>query len=212
MSKSKGNLVAPEQYLDTVGADALRLFHLFVGPPQDDVDWDDAGIEGCARFLRRLWRLADPASTAVPEAEDPAPTVDRAAHRLIARVTDEFDRWSYNTAVAAFMEFANLLYKQGQHRVRRRHAAPAAGPVAPHITAELWERRHPGEHVHAQHVAGRRRRAGQLDSVDDGRAGQRQDARRLEVDADLTEAEAEPAGARRPRRCRKRWRARPPRR
>ena len=58
MSKSKGNLVAPEDILDTEGADALRLAHLFVGPPQDDVDWEGVGIEGCARFLHRLWRLA----------------------------------------------------------------------------------------------------------------------------------------------------------
>ncbi|MER3452998.1 MAG: leucine--tRNA ligase, partial [Acidimicrobiia bacterium] len=58
MSKSKGNLVTPETYIESVGADALRLYHLFVGPPQDDVDWDDAGIEGCSRFLHRLWRLA----------------------------------------------------------------------------------------------------------------------------------------------------------
>src|SRR5437660_6329055 len=61
MSKSKGNLVAPESYLDTVGADALRLFHLFVGPPFDDMDWSDQTeevIDGCGRFLDRLWRTA----------------------------------------------------------------------------------------------------------------------------------------------------------
>ena len=61
MSKSKGNLVAPVEYFDSVGADALRLFHLFVGPPDDDVDWSeqtDEMIEGCHRFLARVWRLA----------------------------------------------------------------------------------------------------------------------------------------------------------
>ncbi len=58
MSKSKGNLVAPEEILDAEGADALRLAHLFVGPPQDDVDWEGVGIEGCSTFLGRLWRLA----------------------------------------------------------------------------------------------------------------------------------------------------------
>src|SRR6185436_14407463 len=107
MSKSKGNLVAPEKYFSTVGADALRLFHLFVGPPADDVDWSDQTdemIEGCHRFLARLWRLADPESPAVTAAADPT-NVDRAAHRLIARIDDDFERWSYNTAVAACMEF-----------------------------------------------------------------------------------------------------------
>ena len=65
MSKSKGNLVAPEEILDREGADALRLAHLFVGPPADDVDWEGVGIEGSSRFLGRLWRLADPDSEAV---------------------------------------------------------------------------------------------------------------------------------------------------
>jgi leucyl-tRNA synthetase len=150
MSKSKGNLVAPEEYLDTVGADALRLFHLFVGPPSDDVDWDDAGIEGCSRFLQRLWRLADPTSDAVPDADGAAVTeVDRAAHRLIVRVTDEYERWSYNTAVASFMEFTNLLYKQGKTAFAVDTMLLLLAPMAPHITAELWSRRHDGEHVHA---------------------------------------------------------------
>ncbi len=151
MSKSKGNLVAPGQYLDTVGADSLRLFHLFVGPPQDDVDWDDSGIEGCSRFLNRLWRLAEPTSDAVANAGDESVAqVDRAAHRLIARVSDEYDRWSYNTAVAAFMEFTNLLYKQGKTDAAVDTLLLLLAPMAPHITAELWERRHPGQHVHAQ--------------------------------------------------------------
>jgi leucyl-tRNA synthetase len=149
MSKSRGNLVTPEQYIDTVGADSLRLFHLFVGPPSDDVDWDDAGIEGCSRFLNRLWRLADPGSEVVPEATgDGAHEIDRAAHRLIVRVTEEFERWSYNTAVAAFMEFTNLLYKRGQTPLAVDTLLRLMAPMVPHITAELWERRHPGSHVH----------------------------------------------------------------
>jgi leucyl-tRNA synthetase len=151
MSKSKGNLVAPEEYIDSVGADALRMFHLFVGPPQDDVDWDDAGIEGCSRFLHRLWRAAEPDSEAVPAATgDAVAEVDRAAHRLIQRVTDEFERWSYNTAVAAFMEFTNLLYKRGSTPFAIDTLLLLLAPMTPHITAELWERRHPGEHLHAQ--------------------------------------------------------------
>jgi leucyl-tRNA synthetase len=149
MSKSKGNLVAPEDYLDTVGADALRLFHLFVGPPQDDMDWDDAGIEGCSRFLHRLWRLAEPSSGVVGPAEGHnTEAVDRAAHRLIVRVTDGFDRWSYNTAVASFMEFTNLLYKQGTTDFAIDTLLLLLAPMAPHISAELWARRHEGEHIH----------------------------------------------------------------
>jgi leucyl-tRNA synthetase len=151
MSKSRGNLVRPQEYFDDQGADALRLFHLFVSPPQDDVEWSDAGIEGTSRFLNRLWRAADPASTAVPDATgDLADAVDRAAHRLIGRVSDEYRRWSYNTAVASFMEFVNLLYKQGRTPFAIDSLLLLLAPMAPHITAELWERRHPGEHVHDQ--------------------------------------------------------------
>jgi leucyl-tRNA synthetase len=149
MSKSTGNLVAPEDSFDTVGADALRLAHLFTGPPADDVDWEGVSVEGCARFLQRLWRLADPANDTVPEASgEAAIDVDRAAHRLIQRVTDDFEKWSYNTAVAHFMEFTNLLYKQGKTAFAVDTMLELLAPAAPHITAELWERRHPGEHIH----------------------------------------------------------------
>jgi leucyl-tRNA synthetase len=149
MSKSKGNLVSPDAYCDTTGADALRLFILFMAPPADDIDWDDKGMEGTSRFLHRVWRLAEPSSQAVPPAVGAAiDEVDRAAHRLIVRVSDEFERWSYNTAVAAFMEFTNLLYKQGSTDFAIDTLLQLLAPMAPHITAELWARRHDGEHVH----------------------------------------------------------------
>ncbi len=165
MSKSKGNLVAPERYFDTVGADALRLFHLFVGPPADDVDWTaetDNVIDGCGRFLSRVWRLAMGQVEAVPSqsgevAEVVAPTgsLERATHQLIARVSDDYARWSYNTAVAACMEFTNLVYKHVQVGTERGSVKVAVdsllllmAPMVPHVTAELWECRHPGEHIH----------------------------------------------------------------
>ncbi|MEY2571106.1 MAG: leucyl-tRNA synthetase, partial [Acidimicrobiaceae bacterium] len=151
MSKSKGNLQAPEDYFDTVGADALRLHVLFMAPPADDVDWTESGIDGTYRFLQRLWRLADPSSSAVPAAEGAAAVeVDRAAHRTIVKVTGEYDRWSYNTAVASYMEFTNFLYKHGSTPFAIDSLLLLLAPMAPHITAELWELRHPGEHVHLQ--------------------------------------------------------------
>jgi leucyl-tRNA synthetase len=160
MSKSKGNLVAPEDYFDTVGADALRLFHLFVGPPGDDVDWDDKGIEGCSRFLQRLWRLGTgtaPGEVVERDATAADDAVTDGSHRLVARVTDEFERWSYNTAVAGCMEQVNDLYRylQSDEGARKETLDEAVdtllllvAPMAPHITAELWERRR-GDHVHA---------------------------------------------------------------
>ncbi len=163
MSKSKGNLVAPEAILDSQGADALRLAHLQVKPPQEDVDWEDFGIDGCAKFLQRVWRLAVPGSDLTDGARTGETTeadaeIDRAAHRLVARITDEYDRWSYNTAIAGFMEFTNTLYRyvqtdEGPHVDTVAAAVDALlqimAPAAPHLCAELWELRN-GGHVHVE--------------------------------------------------------------
>ena len=167
MSKSKGNLIAPEKYFDSLGADSLRIFHLFVGPPADDFDWTDQTddvIEGCRHFLDRVWRLA------IGEAEGSAGTdreagpadgeVTKATHRLIERVTRDFERRSYNTAVAALREHTNLLYRYAQSENGAQRATLGQSvdalllllaPMAPHISAELWARRH-GEdtRVHSQ--------------------------------------------------------------
>jgi leucyl-tRNA synthetase len=166
MSKSKGNLISPERYFDTVGADSLRLFHLFVGPPGDDFDWGpqtDQMIEGCHRFLGRLWRLAVGA-VAVPlveREESPADLeMEKETHRLIDRVNSDYERWSYNTAVAGCMEFLNSVYRYVQSdaggRVETVDFAVDSvllllAPMAPHMTAELWEQRHPDRaRLHSQ--------------------------------------------------------------
>jgi leucyl-tRNA synthetase len=170
MSKSKGNLIAPEHYYETVGADGLRLFHLFVGPPFDDMDWTpqtEQVIEGCGRYLDRLWRTFAPGqSEVVPTFRSGSETeedreVRQATHRTIAAVTEDLERWSYNTAVAHCMEQLNLLQKyarseDGPHQIVWDEAADALlsllAPLTPHLTAEIWDRRHPGEpSVHLQH-------------------------------------------------------------
>ena len=160
MSKSKGNLVAPDEVLAQAGADVLRLAHLFVGPPADDVDWETVSVDGCARFVARLWRLASGQAEHV-EIVDRDETADdlevrRSTHRLILRVDQDFARWSYNTAVAALMEFTNQLYRYAQAGARRATMDEAVdslllllAPMAPHVSAELWERRR-GGHVHAE--------------------------------------------------------------
>ena len=131
MSKSKGNLVAPEDYFERYGADALRLFHLFVGPPQDDMDWDDAGIEGSLPLPAAAcgaWVSGEAPGTVVDREPTPADVeMARARHRLIQRVTDEYERWSYNTAVSAFMEFTNELYALQPDRGRRPPGDPGRG-------------------------------------------------------------------------------------
>ncbi len=164
MSKSKGNVVAPEAIIDAQGADTLRLAHLQVKPPAEDVDWEDMGLEGCSRFLNRVWRLARTDTDLLPKVRTGALTstdteIDAETHRFIARITEAFDRWSYNTAVAGFMEFTNLLYKyvqsdDGPHAEVIGFAVDSLlqvmAPAVPHITAELWANRHEGGHVHAE--------------------------------------------------------------
>ncbi len=174
MSKSKGNLIAPEHYFETVGADALRLFHLFVGPPFDDMDWSDQTeqvIEGCGRYLDRLWRTATTdAPLRTGELSEADRTMRRAVHRTIDDVTRDLERWSYNTAVAHLMELLNALQRYGRDGGADRDGngtGPGAhaevwnealdallrllAPLTPHVAAELWEHRHPGEpSVHLQ--------------------------------------------------------------
>jgi leucyl-tRNA synthetase len=163
MSKSKGNLVAPTEYYASVGADGLRLFHLFVGPPADDFDWTeqtDQVIEGCGRFLDRLWRLATKDHGARPggASTQDDDEIRRATHRVIKKVTEDLDRWSYNTAVAQLMELVNALtrYVQvegGPAQDVLDEAVDALllllAPLAPHLPAELFELRH-ASHVHEQ--------------------------------------------------------------
>ena len=161
MSKSKGNLIAPERYYESVGADGLRLFHLFVGPPFDDMDWSEQTeqvIEGCGRFLDRLWRTFAPGEdapvTRTGEETNADRAVRQATHRTIQAVTADLERWSYNTAVAHCMEHLNTLQRYarepGGPEVEVWNEAADAmlellAPLCPHVTAELWELRHPGE-------------------------------------------------------------------
>lgn len=210
MSKSKGNLISPEKYFDTVGADSLRLFHLFVGPPGDDFDWGsqtDQMIEGCHRFLGRLWRLATGSVERVsiveraPQAADQ--DLEKETHRLIDKVSSDYDRWSYNTAVAACMEFVNHVYRYIQSpeggRLQTVDFAVDSlllllAPMSPHITAELWEQRHPGSGtLHSQPWPAADPAMVQVETVTmviqlNGKVRDR-----LEVDASITEADAEKA-------------------
>ena len=166
MSKSKGNLVAPEEIIDTLGADALRLAHLAVKPPEDDVDWEDFGLEGCSRFLHRVWRLAVPGSDLAEGGRSGAKTaaddaITRATHQLIDGITTSFERWAYNVAVARYMAFVNDLYRyvQSDESAHTEVLATAVdtllqvlAPACPHMTAELWALRHPNADGTVAHV------------------------------------------------------------
>ncbi|MGZ4463240.1 MAG: class I tRNA ligase family protein, partial [Gaiellaceae bacterium] len=142
MSKSKGNVVAPDEMIDRFGADAVRLYILFMGPADQDVEWQDTGIEGMSRFLQRLWRTVLEVSER-ERAVGSTPLV-RKAHRTIAKVSDDIERrFAFNTPIAAVMELVNEI---GHHpddegaRFAAEIAVSLIQPYAPHVTEELWQR------------------------------------------------------------------------
>jgi leucyl-tRNA synthetase len=145
MSKSKGNVIGPDDLIDAYGADAVRLYILFIGPADEDMEWTDEGIEGMVRFVRRLYRLVSEAGERAPRGAPPPNELARKAHETIAKVTDDIGRrQSFNTAIAAVMELVNELSKAGSDDPAARFAAETIvgllQPYAPHVTEELWER------------------------------------------------------------------------
>jgi len=164
MSKSKGNVVSPDDYFAKVGADSLRLLHLFIGPPVDDVDWNEQTeeiLEGCSRYLGRVWRLAtdapqQPGQASGEDAAGDAHELRRAVHHTIARVTAEIERYAFNTAVAACMELTNTISRHARAGTDRAVIEDSVdtllellAPFAPHLAAEAYEHRH-GDDVHTR--------------------------------------------------------------
>ncbi|MFN2486773.1 MAG: leucine--tRNA ligase [Acidimicrobiia bacterium] len=150
MSKSKGNVVAPDDYYSRYGADAIRLFELFIGPPTDDAIWNDNGVEGTYRFLDRVWRIGHGESGII--VDGPPSEADRelraVAHRTVKKVTEDIDRFRFNTAVAALMGLTNsILDRLRSYGGLSRSVYDETyglllkmlGPMAPHVTHELWE-------------------------------------------------------------------------
>jgi leucyl-tRNA synthetase len=179
MSKSKGNTVDPDDIVNKYGADTARLFTLFASPVERDLEWSDEGVEGCWRFLQRVWRLVyqcvegsvcgqsaegpvAPAAGNKSATGDCARRMRRAAHAALKKVTEDIGaRNSLNTAIAAIMEYVNTLYSL-KDAVTGQEGADAAmaeaidflllmlAPFAPHIAEELWHAVGHGESVHSQ--------------------------------------------------------------
>ena len=143
MSKSRGNVIVPDEYVERYGADACRLYLLFIGPVEQDAEWQDAGFEGIVRFLNRLWRVTLAAAPA-PAADVPDTPLARKTHATIARVTDDIGRrFALNTPIAAVMELVNEISRTPADPAARFAAETAVSliqPYASHIAEELWER------------------------------------------------------------------------
>ncbi len=167
MSKSKGNVVTPDEIVAQYGADTGRLFILFASPPEKDLDWSDQGVEGCHRFLRRVWRLIDECRDQLSTDSSPAAVGDRekdlerSVHAAIKKVTTDIqERFNFNTAISAIMELVNAVYAYRQSEsVDRNHAVLRdalekmvliLAPFAPHLAEEAWEALGYSESVHRQ--------------------------------------------------------------
>jgi leucyl-tRNA synthetase len=141
MSKSKGNVVSPDELVDRYGADALRLYILFMGPADQDKEWQDTGVDGMWRFLARLWRVVHEEVARGPGAGGATPLA-RKAHETIHRVTDDIERrFVFNTPVAAVMELVNEISRNPADPASRfavETAVSVIQPYAPHIAEELW--------------------------------------------------------------------------
>jgi leucyl-tRNA synthetase len=144
MSKSKGNVVDPREYIERYGADTTRLWPPFLGPVDQDAEWHEDGIEGVARFLQKLWRVALTAAEQPPAQDVTATPLARKAHQTIAKVTDDIGRrFVLNTPIAAVMELVNEISRSPDDPSARFAAETAVSliqPYAPHIAEELWER------------------------------------------------------------------------
>jgi leucyl-tRNA synthetase len=151
MSKNLGNVVAPDDMIAEYGADATRLYTLFAAPPDRDLDWQDAGVEGVSRFLGRVYRFvmrnANAKATKKGEITPKLRAVQRKLHQTIKRITDDFDgRWHFNTSIAAIMELVNELYTAESELATsdlivevQRTLVLLLAPFAPYLAHELWE-------------------------------------------------------------------------
>jgi leucyl-tRNA synthetase len=155
MSKSRGNVISPATYVERYGADTARCYILFIGPPDQDADWADTGVEGVHRFLGRLWRLSAEVADTTPDHPVPdelsASDLEllRKSHWAIEKVTSDMaGRFAFNTAIAAIMELTNTISKQreegdpspGAQRFALETAASLLFPFAPHVAADAFQR------------------------------------------------------------------------
>src|SRR5881409_4089326 len=177
MSKSRGNVVIPDAYIQKWGADTFRMYLMFLGPFHEGGDFRDEGITGIRRFLDKVWQLAHEARGPAPSSALP-PAVARKLHQTIRKVTTDTEGLDYNTAIAAMMEYVNLVREQGAgSRQALEPLLVMLAPYAPHLAEELWAVLGHDRTIFCSELARLRRGAGGSGPGRDRGAGQRQGAR-----------------------------------
>ncbi len=161
MSKSRGNVVAPDDFVKRVGADAMRCYLMFLGPWDQGGEWNDSGLNGMFRWTNRVWELAHRDPAALKGAtidEGSARDLTRLVHQTIRKVSDDLEKFKYNTAIAALMEYTNSMARTWDRADVSSETWEQAtetllllmAPLAPHITEELWERAGHSDSIHNQ--------------------------------------------------------------
>jgi len=149
MSKSKGNVVSPDELIARFGADTVRLYTLFMGPPDKDAEWSDQGVEGAYRFLGRVWRFVTQVKSWKVEGRVTAKELMQSLHSTIKKVSADLEGdFRFNTAVSAIMELVNAVYQFAGHTDADRallervaeNVVLLLAPFVPHLTEELWQR------------------------------------------------------------------------
>ena len=147
MSKSRGNVINPDETIDEIGADAFRVYEMFMGAFDQPIPWSTEGARGCRRFLDRVWRLQE----ILTDSEDVRKEMEVSVNAMIKKVSEDYERMKFNTAIATMMSFVNEAYQAGSvTRGELRALMLCLNPVAPHITEEMWEENGFGEPIYTQ--------------------------------------------------------------
>ncbi len=136
MSKSRGNVVNPDDIVEQFGADTLRTYEMFIGDFEKSVAWSMNGVKGCRRFLDRIWNLQE----ILVDGDSYSSDLNSSVHKMIKKVSEDYERMKYNTAIATMMAFLNEVSKKGAiNRAEYKTLLHLLNPVAPHITEEIWQ-------------------------------------------------------------------------
>ena len=147
MSKSRGNVINPDDIIDEIVADAFRVYEMFMGAFDQAIPWSTNGAKGCRRFLDRVWRLQE----IVIPGENYSEKLNALMHETVKKVSEDYERMKYNTAIAAMMTLVNEMFAAGSVTAAElKTLLLLLNPVAPHITEEMWEAQQYGEPIHHQ--------------------------------------------------------------